>query len=221
MANNKNTRQTAGSNKKQQSKAKRSGSDTFHRLVNDKRLMVPIIAVLSLFVVALTVLIVLETTGILYGYVPDKGKEPVQGTVSSGDRELAQGEAIKSGNYEYRLYTDGTAELQYYSDGSATEIVVPEEIDGHKVTAIGDECFVWMPYLTSVTVPEGITYIGVEAFSGCGVLSNLKLPTTLTRIADQAFKDCPSNMTVEFSGDISKVTVGTGNDALLSSVNGK
>ena len=207
--------------KKLQNKTKRSGSGIFYKLVNDKRLMVPITALLSILIVALVTLIVLDSTGILYGYVPDKGKEPIHGTVDSGDREFAQGDAIVSGDYEYRLYTDGTAELQYFRDNYATEIVVPAEIDGHKVTAIGDECFVWMAYLTSVTVPEGITYIGVEAFSGCGTLAVLKLPTTLSRIADQAFKDCPSTMTVEYRGDISKVTVGAGNEALLTSINGK
>ncbi len=226
MANNKNTRQTVGNvknsvNNKSQNKAKRSGNGAFYRIVNDKRLMVPITALLSLFVVALIALIVLDSTGILYGYIPDKGKDPIQGTVSDGDREFLDGNVIKSGQYEYKLYKDGTAELQYYEDNYATEIVVPAEIDGYKVTAIGDECFVWMPYLTSVTVPEGVTYIGVEAFSGCGTLAVLKLPTTLSRIADQAFKDCPSTMTVEYRGDISKVTVGAGNEALLNSINAK
>ena len=184
MSNKKNTHSMVGNgkksvNKKLQNKTKRSGSGTFYKLVNDKRLMVPITALLSILIVALVTLIVLDSTGILYGYVPDKGKEPIHGTVDSGDRELAQGDAIVSGDYEYRLYTDGTAELQYFRDNYATEIVVPAEIDGHKVTAIGDECFVWMAYLTSVTVPEGITYIGVEAFSGCGGLSEIEIPASV------------------------------------------
>ena len=191
------------------------------RTVNDKRFMIPVTCALAFCVLALVLLLVLESTGVLYGYVSDKEKEPGQGTVNGGDREFASGDIITSGNYEYRLYTDGTAELQFYKDNYATEIIVPSEIDGYKVTAIGDECFVWMAYLTSVTIPEGITYIGAEAFSGCGVLSNLQLPSTLTRVADQAFKDCPTTMTVEFRGDISKVAVGIGNDALLTSINAK
>jgi hypothetical protein len=37
-------------------------------------------------------------------------------------------------------------------------------------------------------------------------------------IGADAFKGCSSAMRVEYGGDISKVIVGTGNDALLSAI---
>ena len=190
----------------------------FMKAVNDKRLMVPVTVILAVCVVALTVLLALDSTGALYGILPDKDNKPSSDGSSAGDRTLADKEPIKSGDYQYRLYTDGTAELYFYEVNKATEVVVPSEIDGHKVTAIGDECFVWMAFLTDVTIPDGVTYIGVEAFSGCGNLLNLRLPSSLTHIAANAFLGCSNAMRVEYAGDISSVTVGEGNSALLSAI---
>lgn len=188
------------------------------RLVNDKRLMIPVTVFLAVCVIGLTVLLVLDSTGALYGSSTDKGKNPPAVDGIGGEQTLLDGKLHESGEYQYRLYTDGTAELYYYDNGKATEVNVPSEIDGYKISAIGDECFVWMPSLTRVTIPDGITRIGAEAFSGCGNLVDLRLPKTLTMIGADAFKGCSSAMRVEYGGDISKVIVGTGNDALLSAI---
>lgn len=39
------------------------------------------------------------------------------------------------GDYEYNVLYDGTVEITEY-DGSATELKIPSEIDGKKVTGI-------------------------------------------------------------------------------------
>ena len=44
--------------------------------------------------------------------------------------------AEKSGVYEYRLLLDGTAEITDV-DSSCSDNVIPGELDGHTVTAIG------------------------------------------------------------------------------------
>lgn len=43
---------------------------------------------------------------------------------------------IKSGDYQYILLTDGTAELTNYT-AYAEFLTVPAQIDGHAVTSIG------------------------------------------------------------------------------------
>jgi hypothetical protein len=220
MANKKNTRSESGVKKKG------SGNERFLRIINDKRIMVPITVLLSVCVVCLAVLLALDASGVLYGFGggEDKGDAP-DGDSSLVSPELLDGVKHKSGNYEYRLLKDGTAELYFYENPSnryETEIVVPSEIDGYPVSVIGSECFVWMASLVSVTVPDGVTDIGAEAFSGCGNLLQLRLPKSLVRIDEHAFKGCPHSMKVEYSGDISKVTVGEGNSSLTDSIkNGK
>lgn len=212
MANKKNPPKK-GANLKTRSRGER-----FMSVIGDKRVMVPITVLLALCVVALTVLLILDSTGLLYGFTSDKDKNDVGADADNGVSTLLDGKVHESGIYQYRLYTNGTAELYFCKDASLTEISVPAEIDGYRVTAIAKECFVWMPALTSVTVPDGVTYIGAGAFEGCGNMLTLRLPVTITVIGNGAFKGCPSTMRVEYSGDISKVEVGDGNSALLSSI---
>ena len=205
--------------KKGEAVKKTTGADRFMRVICNKRLMIPITVLLAVCVVGLTVLLVLDYTGVLYGFTSDKGNATDSNTASDGwDATLLDGKVHESGIYQYRLYTDGTAELYFCKDASLTELSVPAEIDGYKVSAIAKECFVWMPALTTVTVPDGIAYIGAGAFEGCGNMLSLRLPATLIKIGADAFKGCPSTMKVEYTGDVSRLEVGEGNSSLLTSM---
>ena len=66
--------------------------------------------------------------------------------------------AASSGDYEYELLKDGTAQIKHYN-GSETEIEIPSEIDGHRVTFISSGAFKGCTSLTSVTIPDSITEI--------------------------------------------------------------
>ena len=194
--------------------------NTFIRLINDKRLMIPIMVLTAICVVSLCVLLVLDASGLLYGFnVWKDDNKPDEG--SNNTPELLDGVKHKSGNYEYRILKDGTAELYYYDNPQnryETELVVPSEIDGYRVSMIGSECYVWMASLTKVTIPDGITEIGFEAFNGCGNLIYVRIPESIERIGRDAFKNCPASMKVEYSGDIEKVEIADGNSALVSSL---
>lgn len=94
-----------------------------------------------------------------------------------------------TGNYEYILLEDGSAEIVDYV-GSAEELEVPAELDGHPVTSIGDEAFSGCDCVTSVTIPGGVISIGNGAFSECDNLSSITLPDGVTSIGDEAFSGC-------------------------------
>ena len=66
--------------------------------------------------------------------------------------------------------------------GEDTEIIIPSEIDGMKVTTIGNAAFKGCSSLTSITIPEGVTNIGIYAFSECSALESIKIPKSLTSI---------------------------------------
>jgi len=71
--------------------------------------------------------------------------------------------------------------------GDKTEVVIPGEINGKKVTTIGDRAFNDCTSLTSVTIPEGVTSIGDDAFSLCVKLTSISLPKSLTSIGSWGF----------------------------------
>lgn len=96
---------------------------------------------------------------------------------------------IKSGDYQYILLTDGTAELTNYT-AYAEFLTVPAQIDGHAVASIGSEAFINSEFLSSIILPDCLTTIGIDAFCGCSFLTSITLPNSLTTIGNWAFKSC-------------------------------
>lgn len=94
-------------------------------------------------------------------------------------------------DYEYVLNDDGTVTITKYV-GIDDDLFVPEELDGHPVTAIGAYAFFECEGLTSVTLPEGITSIGISAFTWCDALTDIHIPDSVTSIGDAAFSWCES-----------------------------
>lgn len=94
---------------------------------------------------------------------------------------------------EYTLLDDGTYEVtSVKGDGKCTEITVPAEVGGIKVTAIGANAFSSKTDLTRIVLPAGITHIGNGAFSGCSSLTQLDMPDSLVSVGIDAFSGCHS-----------------------------
>ena len=115
------------------------------------------------------------------------------------------------GDWLYRVLDDGTAELTEF-EGEDYSWEIPEEIAGHRVTAIGERCFSDqgnMHYYTdeypdyhranirSVVIPEGVVRIGAYAFEGCFNLVEAVFPESLRVIGEGAFSGCGSLMKTE------------------------
>ncbi len=97
----------------------------------------------------------------------------------------------ESGNFEYEILYDGTAEITGYN-GTASDLVIPSEIDGYKVTSIGYYAFRDNMNIVNAEIAEGITKIGEHAFSGCANLKNISVPESVTDIEMYAFENCTS-----------------------------
>ncbi len=59
---------------------------------------------------------------------------------AAASAETAERETFTSGDYTYALREDGMAEITKYS-GKAEKLTIPDTLDGHAVTAIGDSAF--------------------------------------------------------------------------------
>ena len=91
--------------------------------------------------------------------------------------------------YTYTVYDDGSVVISE-ADVSG-EVVIPAELGGKKVTAIGEGAFFQKTDITSVTIPEGIESIGIYAFSDCSSLASVETPESLWQIAPFAFDNTP------------------------------
>lgn len=107
--------------------------------------------------------------------------------------------------YTYKIQNDGTVEITKYA-GTDTEIMIPGEIDGKKVTSIGEYAFSECSNLSSIKLPEGVTYIGSCAFFDCSRLSSIALPEGVTRIASAAFHGCGSLSSITIPASITYIS---------------
>ena len=115
-------------------------------------------------------------------------QEPVQ-----SEMEVVGAATPEELGFSVRDAGDGTLEIEQVFDKECTEIVIPAEVDGKKITRIGNDAFQGCGKLTSVTMPQaGITYIGTSAFSGCESLTEITIPQGITAIEEGAFSGCSS-----------------------------
>ena len=82
--------------------------------------------------------------------------------------------AYTSGDYEYVLHVDGSAEITAYT-GDAAELEIPAALDGHAVTAIGPEAFYRRDSLAGVTIPNSVTTLTGNPFSYCERLTEIRV----------------------------------------------
>lgn len=85
---------------------------------------------------------------------------------------------------------DTITRLSDYGNKKYTEIAIPAEIDGVKITSIGDSAFSGCSGLTSVTIGNNVTSIGSDAFEGCRNLTSVVIPDSVTSIGEGAFFLC-------------------------------
>ncbi|MEG0386271.1 MAG: leucine-rich repeat protein, partial [Solibacillus sp.] len=102
--------------------------------------------------------------------------------------------------------TDGTVTITGYTGANtAGDVVIPDQIKGKTVTAIGDRAF-YEKKLTSVTIPPTVKHIGEAAFLGSGLM-NIVLPDSVEGIGTSAFEN---NVLTVIDLPESLKTIGTG-----------
>jgi hypothetical protein len=102
-------------------------------------------------------------------------------------------------------------------------LIIPNEIEGYRVTTIGDSAmrgqtllasvnihgavyaignyaFADCTELSKVTVENGTRIIGIGAFMNCRFLSSVYLPATLTYIGKDVFLGCDNLKEIHFGG---------------------
>ncbi|AOM81739.1 leucine-rich repeat protein [Salisediminibacterium beveridgei] len=94
-------------------------------------------------------------------------------------------ELLSDSDFEGVQNGDGTYTITDYT-GSDTDIVIPEELEGHTVTIIGENAFREKD-LTDVELPESLVTIEVRGFYG-NHLSDIVIPDAVEEIDHRAFQ---------------------------------
>ncbi len=100
-------------------------------------------------------------------------------------------------------------------DESVTSAVIPDTINGVKITGIEEDAFSDCINLTDVKISEGITNIADWAFSNCQSLKIVEIPKSVINIGEGAFHNCINLQAIE----IPEETVSIGEDVFTNCSN--
>lgn len=149
--------------------------------------------------------------------------------------------AAQSGNFEYNVLADGTAEIKCklptYSTGT---LEIPSEIEGYTVSTIASYAFNNTHYtgvvipetvktisnygfalsgLKSITIPGTVEKIGQYAFLNSNQLKEVTISDGVKTLDSYAFFNCPALTSVEIPGTIEEIGSSVfRNDANLKNV---
>ncbi|MBQ6848909.1 MAG: leucine-rich repeat domain-containing protein, partial [Clostridia bacterium] len=119
----------------------------------------------------------------------DGGEEP----------EEPEGPLMTEDGFYYEVGDDGNVTITRYA-GEGGDVVIPDEIDGYPVIAVGNHTFWNNQDVTSVTIPDSVTRIGNSAFAKCEELTSVVIGDGVTTIGYRAFAET-DNLTDVVVGD--------------------
>ncbi len=130
-------------------------------------------------------------------------------------------EANPASDFDYTVVEDYTRytysiKITGYK-GDATEVVIPDTIDGYPVDMIAGGAF-QNKEITSVTLPDSVSEISENMFSGCSALTEVTIPYSVSRINANAFKGCTALKTMTYGGRKEDLSIETTGNEPLSAI---
>ena len=99
---------------------------------------------------------------------------------------------------------NGEAAIRSYT-GSDKTVIIPDEIDGCKVTTITKEAFKENKTIEKVVLPESLTTLSDSAFEDCSSLAEINIPENVTIIPRSCFKGCESLSSIQLPEGIQEI----------------
>ncbi len=116
--------------------------------------------------------------------------------------------------FKYEIQDDGTVAITGHTEQitKGSKLVIPQQIEGKSVTAIGNDAFYICTNLTSISIPDSVTAIGDTAFFLCESLTSISIPDSVTAIGDWAFSDCTSLTSISIPDSVTSIGYGAFRD---------
>lgn len=123
-----------------------------------------------------------------------------------------------AGEYFYNTKYPDAFGYKSTSDGSGVEIivmneeklpanvVVPSEIDGYTVVALGNNTFFKCKSVTSVYMPDSITTMGGGAFFSCQNLERIRLSSHIEKFETLSFFGCKKMKNIELPAGLKQIS---------------
>ena len=124
---------------------------------------------------------------------------------------------LESG-FEYAI-RDGYAVITDY-EGTATDVVIPEKIEGYSVTRIGVAAFSFCSGLRSISIPNSVRVIGSNAFMYCSGLTSISIPSSVTEIGWGVFSHCSGLTSIKVDSKNTVYTSGINANAIIEKKTG-
>lgn len=83
------------------------------------------------------------------------------------------------------------------ASGTKGRLEIPTELDGYKVSSIGDRAFAGCSGITEIVLPEGLRSVGIGAFYRCRSLKLVRIPESVEKIWPGAFAYCTALEEIE------------------------
>lgn len=102
-------------------------------------------------------------------------------------------------DFEYSVTEDGGVVITKYI-GKDLNVVIPAQIDGKNVVAIGEKAF-YQSAIKTLAMPDTVAEIDYMAFCECKSLTSVLFSKKLVFVRASAFSDCTSLKSADLSAD--------------------
>lgn len=101
--------------------------------------------------------------------------------------KTAAQENLKSGDFTYTVYADGTASVTAYS-GSSEKVEIPSQLDGHTVVALDNKALYDNDQIQELVLADTVQVVGNSAAMYCANLQKVTFGKGIQRIGVSAFE---------------------------------
>ncbi|MBE5874618.1 MAG: hypothetical protein E7287_09480, partial [Lachnospiraceae bacterium] len=119
--------------------------------------------------------------------------------------KVMDGDAAPATDFTYSALNGTYCEITGYT-GTATQIIIPDEIDGYIVQKISGNAFKNKTSLERIVLPAELTEIGTSAFSGCTSLYYVGFNNKVIKIDNYAFSGCTGLTKINIPDSVTNIS---------------